>query len=232
MRRRALPGHCAALAAIIAALAGSARAQEPPSGGGRPVPSPTPLEQVWKEIQRAQQHSTICGSLSETRTSPLLLRPLQLRASFCVQGTTGFRLSYAEPENLTIIYRDKYVNVINGKDRRTEAFEAGAGAARALQYFGPSASVGNIQRDFRTTVDQGPGACVLRMEPITSRFKSRVESIVATFDARDFRIRRLEINGRNGVRSAFDIRIDKVDVPLDPATFEMYRPGTRKERER
>lgn len=210
----------------------AAQAQEPSTGDRQSTRSPVPLEQIWKGVQQAQQHSTVCGSLSETRSSPLLLRPLQLHGTFCVQGTTGFRLSYSEPEDLTVIYRDKYVNVVNGREKRTEAFEAGSGAARAMQYFGPKASVENIKRDFRVAAEQGPGVFVLRMEPVTGRFKSRVDSIVATFDARDFRVRRLEINGRNGVRSVFDIRIERVDVPLDPTTFEIYRPGRRKENQR
>jgi outer membrane lipoprotein-sorting protein len=171
----------------------------------------------------------VCGRLTETRTSALLARPLALQATFCVQGTTGFRISYSEPESITIVYRDKYVNVVHGRERRTEAFEAGAGVARAVEYFGPSASVDRITRDFHVDAAQGPGSYELRMTPTTGRFKARVGSIVATFDARDFRITRLEIAGRNGVTSVFDIRIEQVDVPLDPATFTLYRPAKRKE---
>jgi outer membrane lipoprotein-sorting protein len=188
------------------------------------------LERIWAGVQQAQQHSTACGSLTETRTSRLLTRPLVLRGTFCVQGTTAFRVSYTEPEEMSIVYRDKYVNVIRRKERSTEAFDAGAGVARAMAYFGAGASTERLRRDFRATAGQVKGSYVLRLEPAAGRFKDRTGPIVATFDERDFRITKLEINGRNGVRSVFDIRIERLDVPLDPAEFDMYHPKHRLER--
>jgi outer membrane lipoprotein-sorting protein len=211
------------MAAAAAAEPGGAQA--PTGAAGGPEAARSLLERIWGGVQQAQQHATACGSLVESRTSPLLARPLVLRATFCVQGVTGFRISYSEPEPLTIIYRDKYVNVVHDRERRTEAFEAGAGVARAMEYFGPSASIDRITRDFRVDAEEGPRGYVLRMTPTTGRFKARVGSIVAEFDARDFRITRLEIAGRNGVTSDFDVRIEQLDVPLDPATFTLYRPG-------
>jgi hypothetical protein len=218
----------ALLALCLLLGSGPGHAQAPAEALGPAAASAPLVDRVWTGVQRAQQHDTVCGSLGETRTS-LLARPLRLSATFCVQGTTAFRLSYSEPEPLTIVYRDRYVNVVHGREQRTEVFEAGEGVARAMEYFGPAASIDHIRRDFRVEVSEGPADYEMRMEPTSRRFKSRVTTIVATFDARDFRIKRLEIGGRNGVLSVFDIRIEQVDVPLDPETFKLYRPGPRKE---
>lgn len=181
---------------------------------------------VWAGVQRAQQHETIEGELTETRTSSLLARPMVLRGTFAVQGTTAFRLDYTTPPRMTIVYQRGYVNVTMG--RQTEAFEAGSGVARAMSYFGKPDSLENLKRDFATTVLEAGGSYVLRMEPLAGRFKSRTGPIVATFRADDFTITRLEINGRSGVKSVFDIRIRKVDGALDPAMFSLYRPGRGK----
>jgi hypothetical protein len=184
------------------------------------------LSRIWAGIQEAQRHSSACGSFTETRTSPLLVRPRVLHATFCVQGTVGFRVAYKEPDSLTIIYRDRYINIISGREKRTEAFEAGAGVARAMTYFSSPDSIERLRRDFRVSAEETKSSYFLRLEPVSGRFKERVGPLVTTFDG-DFRITRLEINGRNGVRSIFDISIERVDVPLDPKTFELYRPNRR-----
>jgi len=114
------------------------------AGAGRPPAASTPvLDRIWEGVRQAQKHTTMCGRVIETRTSPLLARPLKLSGTFCVQGTTGFRQSSADPEPLTIVYHDRYVNVVHVRERRTEAFEAGSGVGRAMEYFGPTGSIEN-----------------------------------------------------------------------------------------
>lgn len=221
-RRRGSWWSPARAALVALAVAGPVVA----SGQVRPVGPEDLTQRVWEGVQRAQRHETIEGDLIETRTSPLLARPMVLRGTFAVQGTSAFLVEYTTPHRMKIVYQRGYVNVTTG--RQTDAFESGSGVARALSYLGKPDSLDNFRRDFATTAEEVGGAYVLRMEPVAGRFKSRTGPIVATFRADDFAITRLEINGRSGVKSVFDIRIRRMDARLDPKIFDLYRPDRGK----
>src|SRR5450759_2398371 len=94
-RRRGVPERLAVLALLVLATATGSLAQGAPAKA--PAGPTRLLEQVWAGVQRAQQHSTNCGALTETRTSRLLTRPLVLRASFCVQAQPDSGWTTANP---------------------------------------------------------------------------------------------------------------------------------------
>ena len=56
------------------------------------------LNRVWDGIQQAQKnYKSMCGTITETRNSSLMVKPLVLRGKFCAEGTTKFALDYFEP---------------------------------------------------------------------------------------------------------------------------------------
>jgi hypothetical protein len=69
------------------------------------------LNRVWEGVQQAQRkYTSSCGTVTETRTSSLMVRPMVLRGKFCAEGTTRFALEYFEPASVRIRYNEDTLN--------------------------------------------------------------------------------------------------------------------------
>ncbi|HZC24724.1 MAG TPA: hypothetical protein VE866_15390, partial [Candidatus Binatia bacterium] len=70
------------------------------------------LSRVWDGIQQAQKkYTSMCGTITETRTSNLMTKPLVLHGKFCAEGTNRFALDYLEPSSMHVRFNENYVNV-------------------------------------------------------------------------------------------------------------------------
>ena len=70
------------------------------------------LSRIWQGFGQAQQkYTSSCGTITETRTSSLMVKPLVLRGKFCAEGTTRFALDYFEPSSMRIRFNENYLNV-------------------------------------------------------------------------------------------------------------------------
>jgi hypothetical protein len=191
--------------------------------GARPAPRAI-LDRVWQGVEDAQRrHSAGCGTLTETRTSPLLTRPLTLHATFCAAGIDRFRLEYVGTEAVLIIYNDGALNVSTDGGRHTEAFDVGRSVPRAQSYFSGPSAFRNLERDFSIEVEEANDHYVLRLVPISGRIARRVARLMVELGKNDFLPSRIEIEGKSGVTSAFDIRVDTLDAAPDPSRFKVYR---------
>lgn len=201
-----------------------------PVAAGAPPASRAPasrelLDTVWRGVQRAQErHASGCGTLTETRVSPLLVRPLVLNGTFCAAGLDRFRVEYAGPAPARVLYNDGVLNVTTDGGRRTEALDVGSAVGRAQRYFaGPKASE-NLERDFTIAVAEAGDRYTLELLPRSGRIARRVKRVAVELGKSDFLPRRIEVEGKSGVKSTYDIRIEKLDAPLDEVLFKVYRP--------
>ncbi len=63
------------------------------------------LTRIWDGVQQAQKKYTSgCGTITETRTSSLLVKPMVLHGRFCAEGTTRFMLEYSDPVPFRILF--------------------------------------------------------------------------------------------------------------------------------
>jgi hypothetical protein len=217
---------CAAACALAANVAASA--QVAPS-------SRALLDRIWAHAADAQRrHTTACGSIVETRTSPLLTRPLVIRGTFCVGGVDRFRLDYAPPAPFRILFNGGILNVSADGGAHTEAMDVAGSVSRAQEYFSGPGSVKNLERDFRIEVSETPERFVMRLTPVSGRVAKRATRIGVELSKADAFPRRITIEGRNGVTSQFEIAVDRLDTALGPAVFEVYdpRPAGRRPRGR
>ncbi len=77
------------------------------------------LTRIWDGVQQAQKKYTSgCGTITETRTSSLMVKPMVLRGKFCAEGTTRFMLEYFEPAPFRIRFNENYLNVTTAAARR------------------------------------------------------------------------------------------------------------------
>jgi outer membrane lipoprotein-sorting protein len=181
------------------------------------------LNRIWEGVQQAQKkYTSSCGTLTETRTSSLMVKPLVLRGKFCSEGTTRFALEYLEPSSMRIRFNENYLNVTTGG--KTEVMEIGKSVRRAQSYFGRDNSLGNLKKNFAITVREDSRDYQMKLVPRTDTFRRQLNYMVIKLDKHDFFPRSLEVDGKSGVNSVFAIDVNSMNPKLPPDTFEVYKP--------
>jgi len=181
------------------------------------------LTRIWDGVQQAQKNYTSgCGTITETRTSSLLVKPMVLRGKFCAEGTKRFMLEYSEPAPLRILFNENYLNVTTGG--KTEVIEVGTSVRRAQSYFSRENSIGNLKKNFTITVQEDRGDFEMKLVPRSDAFRRRLNYVVVKLNKRDFLLRSLEVDGKSGVNSVFAIDISSVNPKIPAETFEVYKP--------
>jgi outer membrane lipoprotein-sorting protein len=193
------------------------------SAAGSASESDDLLSQVWRGIEQAQKkYTSVCGTITETRNSQLMVKPLVLHGKFCAEGTTRFALDYFEPSNTRIRFNENYVNVTN--DGKTEAMDIGKNVRRAQSYFGRESSLGNLKKNFAITVEEDSRDYQMKLIPRSEIFLRRLNYLVVKLDKRDFMLQSLEVDGKSGVHSLFVIDVSSMNPKIPPDMFEVSKP--------
>ena len=181
------------------------------------------LTRIWDGVQQAQKKYTSgCGTITETRTSSLLVKPMVLRGKFCAEGTKRFMLEYSEPAPLRILFNENYLNVTTGG--KTEVMEVGTSVRRAQSYFSRENSIANLKKNFTITVQEDSRGYEMKFVPRSDAFRRRLNYVVVKLNKRDFLLRSLEVDGKSGVNSVFAIDVSSVNPKIPAETFEVYKP--------
>ncbi|HEY0308332.1 MAG TPA: hypothetical protein VGB94_09230 [Acidobacteriaceae bacterium] len=182
------------------------------------------LTHLWQGIQQAQQKvTTACGTVTETRTSRLMVRPMVLHGKFCMEGTTKFMLEYFAPHAMHIRFNVDYLNV-SSDGQPAEAFEIGNSVRRAQSSFSRENSIDRLKKDFTITVQESVRVYEMKLVPRSERFRRRLNYMVVKLDKRDFLPRSLEVDGKSGVNSVFAIDITTVNATIPQETFTVTKP--------
>lgn len=181
------------------------------------------LSRVWDGIQQAQKkYTSMCGAITETRTSNLMVKPLVLHGRFCAEGTTKFSLEYVEPSRMSIRFNENYLNVTSGGN--TQVREMGKNVRRVQSYFGGENSLGNVKKNFKITVQEDDRDYRMKLVPRTSTFRDKLNFMIVKLDKKDFLLRSLEVDGKSGVNSVFVIDVTAMNPKIPKDTFEVYKP--------
>jgi outer membrane lipoprotein-sorting protein len=181
------------------------------------------LNRIWEGVQQAQKkYTSSCGTVTETRTSSLLVKPLVLHGKFCAEGTTRFALEYFEPASVRIRYNDNTLNVTTGGN--TEVMEVGSNVRRAQSYFSRESSIGNLKKNFIITAQEDSGDYEMKLVPRTDNFRHKLNYLVVKLDKEKFLLRSLEVDGKSGVNSVFVIDVNSLNPKIPAKTFEVYKP--------
>ena len=181
------------------------------------------LTRIWDGVQQAQKKYTSgCGSITETRTSSLMVKPMVLHGKFCAEGTKRFALEYFEPNPLRIRFNEDYLNVTIGS--RTEVIEVGSNVRRAQSYFSRENSIANLKKNFIIPVQEDSRSYEMKLVPRSEAFRRRLNYLVVKLSKPDFLLRSLEVDGKSGVNSVFAIDVSSVNPKIPAETFEVYKP--------
>jgi outer membrane lipoprotein-sorting protein len=182
------------------------------------------LTRIWNGVQQAQgKFTTGCGSVVETRTSKLMVKPMVLRGKFCAEGMTRFSLEYFAPHEMRIRFNTDYLNVTGG-DGKTEVLEIGSAVRRAQSAFSRDTSIKGLKKNFTITAEENGREYELKFVPRSEAFRRRLNYLVVKLNKRDFLPRSLEVDGKSGVNSVFLIDFTTLNAKLPAETFEVYKP--------
>jgi outer membrane lipoprotein-sorting protein len=191
--------------------------------GALPAQSGDLLTRVWDGVQQAQEkYKSSCGTVTETRISKLMVRPMVLHGKFCAEGLTKFMLEYSEPNPLRIRFNQDFLNVTSGG--HTEVMKVGDSVRRAQSAFSRDNSLGNLKKNFDISVEEDSRAYEMKLVPRSEAFRRRLNYIVVKLKKRDFLLQSLEVDGKSGVNSVFAIDVATTNIKIPPETFEVEKP--------
>jgi outer membrane lipoprotein-sorting protein len=181
------------------------------------------MTRIWTGEQQAQaKFTTACGSVTEVRTSRLIVKPLVLHGRFCAEGTDRFMLAYSEPNPMLIRLNENYLN-LQGADGKTQVMNIGSDVHRVQSSFSGKNSIESLQKDFTVTVQESALAYEMRLVPRAEALRRRFNYLMVKLNKRDFLPRSLEVDGKSGVNSVFTFDIASVGQKIPEDTFEVVK---------
>lgn len=180
------------------------------------------LSRILAGIHQSQaRFATACGTMKETRTSKLLVRPLVLHGKFCAEGTNRFMLEYFEPNPMRIRLNDNDLNITTGG--KTEVLNISHDVHRAQSSFRGEDSIDSLKKSFTFTAQENRRNFEIRLAPRSQTLRHRLNYLVVKLNKQNYLPRSLEVDGRNGVTSVFTFDINSVNTQLPKDTFEVLK---------
>lgn len=184
------------------------------------------LSKIWDGVQQAQTRDmSACGRITETRTSKLLIKPLVFHGKFCAEGMLRFSLEYTDPEPLRIVFNQDYLNVITGGGKHTDVVEVGENVRRTQSYFTKGNSLENLKKNFSVDAREEGQEYILTLTPRSGRFASALNYVTVRLGKQDFLLHSLEVDGKSGVNSRFEVQITSLNGKIPAGAFDVYRPA-------
>lgn len=181
------------------------------------------LTRIWTGEQQAQaKFTTACGTVTEVRTSRLIVKPLVLHGKFCAEGTNRFMLEYFEPNPMRIRLNESNFNVTT-EGGKTQVMNIGSDIRRVQSSFiGPN-SIKNLEKDYNITTQENNLDFAMKLVPRSEYLRRRFNYLVVKLNKKDFLPRSLEVDGKSGVNSVFTFDITSVNIKLPEDTFEVLK---------
>jgi outer membrane lipoprotein-sorting protein len=180
------------------------------------------LTRVWAGVQQSHaKFSSICGTVTETRTSKLIAKPMMLHGRFCAEGSDRFMLEYAEPSPVSIRLNGDYLNVTaNGK---TEVINISGEERQAESDYANENSIDALKKKFTVTAEENGRSFELRLVPRAQGIRRRLNYLLVKLDKQSFLPRSVEVDGKSGVNSVFAFDITSENAKLPEETFEVVK---------
>ena len=180
------------------------------------------LSRIMNGMQQAQTKiTTECGTVTETRTSRLMTKPMVLHGRFCAEGSDRFMLEYFAPSAMQIRFNEHYLNITTGG--KTEVMNVSGDVRRVQSSFLGKNSIENLENDFDITAQENSADFELRLVPRSAMMQHRLNYLVVKLNKRDFLPRSVEVDGKSGVNSVFALEITSTNTKIPENTFEVVK---------
>ncbi len=190
------------------------------SSGALTAQSNDLLTRIWVGVQQAQaKFTTGCGTMVETRTSVLMVKPLVFHGKFCAEGTNRFMLEYFEPNPMHILLNGDSLNITTA-DGKTQRMNVSRDVRRAQSSFGSGSSIDSLKKNFTVSAQENSRDFAMKLVPRTKSLRHRLNYLVVKLNKQDFLPRSIEVDGKNGVTSVFTLDMTSGNRNLPENTFE------------
>jgi len=180
------------------------------------------LTRILNGMQQAQTKiTTECGTVTETRTSKLMTKPMVLHGRFCAEGSDRFLLEYFAPNAMQIRFNENYLNITAGG--KTEVMNVSSDVRRVQSSFMGKNSIENLENDFDITAQENNADFELRLVPRSAMMQHKLNYLVVKLNKRDFLPRSVEVDGKSGVNSVFALEITSTNTKIPENTFEVIK---------
>jgi outer membrane lipoprotein-sorting protein len=180
------------------------------------------LARVWAGVQQSHaKFTSICGTVTETRTSKLIAKPMVLHGKFCAEGSDRFMLEYPEPSLMRIRLNGDYLNIT--ANDKTEVMNISGEERRAESDYADENSIENLKKKFTVTAEESGRSFELRLVPRSQGIRHRMNYLVIKLDKQNFLPRSVEVDGKSGVNSVFLFDITSENTKLPEDTFEVVK---------
>lgn len=177
------------------------------------------LDRIWAGVQQMQNNThTMCGNITETRTSNLMAKPMILHGHFCSEGTLRFALDYIPPHAISVRFDTDTLTVTTSSG--TESMPIGASVRRAQSSFSRANSITGLKKNFEITATENPNDYQLRFVPHAEGFRKRINYLVVKLDKQTFLPHSLEVDGKSGVNSVYAVDVTSTNQKLPSGTFQ------------
>ena len=137
-----------------------------------------------------------------------------------------FSLEYAGPDPIRLLYNSDYLNVTTTRDgqKTTEVLQVGQQVRRTQAYFSRENSIENLKRNFTITLHEDNKVYEMKLVPRSSSFANRVNYVVVKLLKDSYLLSSLEVDGKSGVHSVYEIQVTALNPKIDPEMFNVYKP--------
>ena len=177
------------------------------------------LARILAGSQQAQtKFNTVCGKMTETRTSPLMSKPMVLKGKFCTQGSSKFSIAYSAPHPMQLWLNGSDLTMTTDKGK-TRHVDIGRDLRRVQATFNGKAPSDSLKKDFAATEQQTASEFEVKLVPRAERLHRRINSLDIKLDKQTFLPRMFTIVGSNGVTSVFVFDVTSMNAKLPAGTF-------------
>ncbi len=178
------------------------------------------LSRIWAGVQQAQARlTTACGTMTETRTSSLMVKPLVLHGKFCATRTNQFMLEYLAPNPMHLQWNGDSL-IITAANGKTQVLHLGKDVRKVQSSFSGKNSLDSLKQNFTITTSENSRDYEMKLVPRTQHMRHRLNELIVTLNKQNFLPRTLQVDGSNGVQSLFTLHLTSVNSQLPADTFE------------
>jgi outer membrane lipoprotein-sorting protein len=113
---------------------------------------------------------------------------------------------------------------VTASDGKTEVLEIGSSVRRAQSTFSRESSIVGLKKNFIITAREDSREYELKFVPNSVVFRRRLNYLIVKLNKHDFLPRSLEVDGKSGVNSVFDLSITSLNAKLPASSFEVTKP--------
>lgn len=177
----------------------------------------------------AQQRSmrSLRAEFTQTKSSALLLEPVESRGKFTFRAPDTVRWDYAAPESMVVLLADNTLTTFVPGSQRAEAVKLSSRHRRFVAVLAGTQPLDDLSENFTMTLSDAGGDTPYRLTlvPSQSVIRRKLSSVVLEVDRTLLLPVVVEYNEADGDSTRYEFRRLELNPPLDESQFRLDLGG-------